>query len=829
MDSNTTYTKTARGLRALVKKLPRDASLVLSVMDKGLTADELLSKLPDVNEESFEFAINWLLEGGFIKALVVDPFPNSMWDVSSNESSVQVSEIGMDEFTVSEKPPITIAKKPKQKERAVGAKERTKIEDEKKRLEQAITEAHERAEAEVRVKAEAGSKTEKREAEEAKEKAKLEAEEAAQKEAAAKAEKEAREKAEVEAQAEKRKAEEAKEKAKLEAEDAARKEAAAKAEEEVRKKAEAEAQAEKREAEAAKEKAKLEAEEAARKEAAAKAEEEAKAEKRVAAIRKVEAAKEKAKQEAIAKAEEEAKQEAIAKAEEEAREKAEAKARTKAEAERVAIEKAAIKEQAKLEAAAKKEEKVRRKTEDKATAEKKALEKAETKEQARREGVVRAEKKAAAKAATKENRLEILNTLQPVTRVKQWLISIYSGIKPLSIYAIAVLFLLIVAAQFINIHILINPIEKIATKNIQDKVNIKTIHIALLPSPHLVLKGINIADSTTINANKVRIYPNLLNLKEKLFNSSKAPYEIQSITIEGFKIAQKDLSRIPSWEGASSRDQQLKVNKITLKGMSIQLNSIELPKLDADLLLDSAGLLKEAAIVTDSKNLTVTINHTNNNYLIDISAARWRAPISPYPIFTKLNAKGSINNGVLTLPNITGALYNGDITAQLNMDLASTQLASKSEFEVKNLFIADMAEELKLDTLLDGKLNGNGQFSFNVNKPLNSIDTANLNAAFEINNGSLRKVDLAEAMRSGNLSGSTEFNKLTGRVLLKNKTYQFNKILLQDNQLSASGQLKIDPNNIVSSNISSKIMLKRNSINARLVITGPLKSLKLKN
>jgi AsmA-like protein len=857
MDSNTTYTKTARGLRALVKKLPRDAGHVLSVIDKSLTADEIRAKVEDITEKDFEFAITWLLEGGFIKSIVTDPFPNSMWDVST-KSAMQVDEIGLDEFTVSEKLPATDALKAPvvkktETEIKAEAEEKAKLEAKKKALEQADAEARARAEAALKAKNEAESQAiANKEKISLEEKARAEAEEKAKQEALAKAEKEAQERAEAEA------------KAKAEAEAFAKKEA------EARKKAEEKAAAEEKARREAEEKAKQEARERAEAEAKAKAEAEAFAKKEAEARKKAEekaAAEEKARREAEEKAKQEAREraeaEAKAKAEAEAFAKKEAEARKKAEEKAAAEEKARVekeekaaakekarlekeeKAKAKAEAAEKAkleaEEKAQQKALDKAEAravaqieaEKQALEKAAVKEQARLEAIAKKEEKerlkAEAKAIAEIKHQRLVKNLRAKMPNKQWLISILKSIKPISIFALAVLFLLIIAAQFINMRILIDPVEKIATENIQDKVNIKSINISLFPSPHLLLKDITIADSKTINAQKISVYPDLIKLKDTLFNASNTPYEIQKVSIEGLNIAQKDISRITSWSGASSRDQQLKIEKIILKKLSINLNVVQLPYFDGELLLDNVGLLHKANFTTETKNLNIEINQLGDDYMINVEALRWRAPLSPYPIFTKLNAKGAINNNMLTFSSINSDLYNGNLTAQLEMNLSSPTLASKGTFNINNFYLGDMAKELKLDTAVDGKLNIKGDYAFDINKPLNKFDITDLHATFDIKNGQLRKVDITEAMRSGNLSGSTDFTHLSGNISLKNQVYIFSNLLLRDNQLQATGQINISPDQHVSGVISSKIALKRNAINARLVIDGPMSALKLKN
>lgn len=162
MDANIIYTKTGRGLRAIIRKLPRYPGQVLSIIDKGISGEEISSKLSDVKEKDLEEAVVWLLEGGFIKGTEIDPFSNTQWDVS-DEGAIEVDEIDIDQFTVSEKPPITIPeqvplRKKSQAELEAEAVEQAKILAQKQLLEKADKEAQERAEAALKAKLDAETK-----------------------------------------------------------------------------------------------------------------------------------------------------------------------------------------------------------------------------------------------------------------------------------------------------------------------------------------------------------------------------------------------------------------------------------------------------------------------------------------------------------------------------------------------------------------------------------------------------------------------------------------------------------------------------------------------
>jgi hypothetical protein len=131
---------------------------------------------------------------------------------------------------------------------------------------------------------------------------------------------------------------------------------------------------------------------------------------------------------------------------------------------------------------------------------------------------------------------------------------------------------------------------------------------------------------------------------------------------------------------------------------------------------------------------------------------------------------------------------------------------------------------------IDGHFKANGNYVFNYNPANNKVETTTVNGRFEAKNGNITKFDLIEAMRNNNtnISGNTHFNTLAGNLLLKNQSFVFSNLRLQDKQLEAYGTVSVASNGMVNGDIYSKITLKSNPIKAHLVINGNRDSLKLK-
>lgn len=538
-------------------------------------------------------------------------------------------------------------------------------------------------------------------------------------------------------------------------------------------------------------------------------------------------------------AEAKARAEITAKKEEWAKLKAEADAKAKAE---IAARKA---ERSKLKAAAEAKEKVAAKERAEAEAKRKASIEAQKKEKVKTEEKAKAErwaqlKKEAKEKAEEKARLQQLakaeaevrqqrkaSNARSKSRIKRWFVSQLNAIKSLFIFTAAALCILLIAAHFINIPMLVSPLEKIVSSHIQAPVKVQSVHVWLYPKPHLLLKGLTIDDSPTITAQKLRLFPDYINLKEKFYDHLTAPYAIQTLQVEGLTMAQEDLAHIGTWAKASAEHPQYQINKIAFKNTALHINSVQLPLLDGEALLDTAGQLTQASLQSAKKDFSLNVQHFDGDYLIDINASNWQAPFYPRPIFTGLDATGVIRKSVLTLSSITGNFSDGTLTGSLETNLASPTFASKGDFSLSDFFINNTNNDLALNKTLTGVLNSRGYFSFGFDAALNTIKNAKLNAAFTVKNGVLNRIDIAEAMRNHNLNGSTPFTKLTGNLSLNNKHYQLTKLSLQDKQLQANGQVSLSADKQVSATLSSRIAIPNNEINADLTIKGPLAALRL--
>jgi hypothetical protein len=855
MNLSTVYRKTTKGARALATKskaLPGNSIRILSLMDGKSNAEAIMAEIK-VSESKFILALSQLLQEGYISA--VDPMTVSLFDLDIH-TPIVVAEISAEEFFQIEtaaQDGDAATREREQKEAEARAKA---FAEEQLRLEAAAREQEEaerkllmvtdilaksghridieklaakeadptnqpdqkvrnEEEAAARIKREAAAKA-RAKAERAKRAAEIQEETArkARDEAEALAKRESDDKARLEAElkareaAEKQAKSDAEARAQAEAERKVREEAEARTKREAEKKARLEAELKAREA--AEAQAKLEAEAKARAEAErkARAEAEAQAKREAEEKSRLEAEAERAKQAAEQKAREEAKARAKAEAEEKARAEAETRAKAKAEAQEKQAAEARVRAEAE------------RKTKEEAKARKEAadLAKAEAKLLAKHEAAARALIKAEEKAHRRAERgpVDTLWLQNTITAGRNLLI--YS-----SVTVLAAALILLIALHFVNLSMLIEPIEKLASENINEPVAIKEVHASLWPQPQLVLDGVSVGTLLDIKASTVHVFPVL----STIFDEAKA---FKSIEIEALALDQDNVDRPLKWVNSSNKRNKLTVDQIFLTKSSIKLHGVEQPVFfNSDIALTPLGKLNNAKLYTDNHKLAVEVLPKNDTYEINLTANEWQPPLGAAIMFDELSAKGIANKDGINLSHIEGKLYGGNLNAQIDIHWVN-QWSATGAFEISKINLEEITPHFSDSAPLNGRLNSTATFSLKADGLAKLVDAPDINANFEITNGQVNDIDLVRAMQvtgQEQAGGYTRFEKLSGHWALKERRYQLRQLALKAGQLLVRGDIDISPDQDVSGKIATELVLKSRHLQSRFNVSGKMGSVRL--
>ncbi|MDP3087101.1 MAG: AsmA-like C-terminal region-containing protein [Methylotenera sp.] len=854
MDLSKIYTKTPKGayLRSsLFGGLSSHIKKVLAQVDGISNAGEILSQLNDISESKLAIALSHLEQNGYIKQVVI-----TGWMQVSRFSPMVVEEFSyLEEIEAKSEQENKTWMNDEIKVREVVAQIRAKEKDkaaEKKRIEadlvareaeearkkseleshiKAEEEARQQAEYKLKVEAEARLKAELKMQEDA-EKIRIEAEAQAKESERIARELESRQIAEEKARIElelkaKQKVElkarvlaeknRIKEKAKAEDKERIEDERIAREAEEAQNKSEAEQQAK------LKEKIRLEAEHQSKLEAEDRLKAQAEAEKnRIYAELKAKAEEiERIEAERIAHEAEENNKIATAAT------IAKLKENAQFEVERIAKEKAATQAKLNAEKTSRKEaERISKENEKLAIAiQKKTQQQAEELDRAERKRFAKEVKERKAKINAYAKRSEGARTID----AGKW---ISAMLKILLLYLPLIALLLVGLLHLINLSMLVNPIEKFVSDSLGEPVTVNEVRASLWPEPHLVLGNVSIGVSPSLNNKELKntglkidsiyIYP----VVSTLFENVKV---VNSLEIKGMQIKPEDFWLPLRWINHSSKNEHLKIERLNFKKIILKIHDLELTPFDGAVGLSESREFVTMDLTNSDNSLSVQIKPQGQDFSVFLTATKWSLLGIPKFTFDGINAKGTLNQNKIDFGQINGNIYGGSLTAKAVVNWFKPWAVTGS-YKLTNASTSQMLRAFGSGGSIDGKLNLEGSFSGKSAEFTKLANETEVIASFGINNGKINGIDLARTAMSRSdksLAGyATNFDKLTGNLNVKNGHFQFRKLVLKSDQLQAQGNVEIQPNQDISGNISTNLIVLSRRLNARFNLAGNVNNVK---
>lgn len=391
--------------------------------------------------------------------------------------------------------------------------------------------------------------------------------------------------------------------------------------------------------------------------------------------------------------------------------------------------------------------------------------------------------------------------------------------KLLLIYLPLAILLLIGVLHFINLSMLVAPIEKIASNSVGEPVTIAQVRISIWPTPHLVLKNITVGAITIESAV-------LAPINLRLFNDVKM---FKSLQFEGLKIeldnAEKPLLLINNL----AKDKHLKIEQISFKKLNVGIHDLALGAFEGKIDYDEKHALKNIDLLSNDSSLSLQILPQDSHFNILLNATKWALPVSPKMVFDTFKAKGTLSQDRLNFSQIDAEIYGGNLTAKGFVDWSSAWSAV-GNFNFAGVNTLQILKALDSHTSINGKLNLIGHFTSTATMAANLANITDLTASFELRDGQLTGIELSRAIlvKGGqSLKGdATQFNKLTGTLLLNNGHYQYKQLALVAPQFRASGNVDILPNQDIAGKISADLVAQSRRLHANFSLAGKVDDVK---
>jgi len=350
---------------------------------------------------------------------------------------------------------------------------------------------------------------------------------------------------------------------------------------------------------------------------------------------------------------------------------------------------------------------------------------------------------------------------------------------------------LIILPFFIPIKTYLNEAEKLASAELGVPVTISSGRLLLLPSPRVVISGVNVGEGDVLALEQLAVIPSLTTI----FSATK----VVDIHITKPTVKKEALDIMLALAGkktdANNEPKMVNVRHVRVDALQLDWPTLKLPALNAEISFLNNQQLSVATLESMDGTLTAKVTPEQGEHLISIHAEKWTLPVGLPLLIDNATLEARLKADRLEVSRIEMELYGGKVNANLNMSWQKGW-RSNGKVKVEGLAVKEPSRLISKAVYLSGQLSGNGFFSSAAKNADRLIDNINAEFTFKVHDGVVHGVDLikvASLLTKQTTGGETAFDDFSGLANAKGKQYHLKDLKLSSGLLSGNGQVKIAP------------------------------------
>jgi uncharacterized protein involved in outer membrane biogenesis len=365
-------------------------------------------------------------------------------------------------------------------------------------------------------------------------------------------------------------------------------------------------------------------------------------------------------------------------------------------------------------------------------------------------------------------------------------------IKRVALIVAVLLLLLIVVPFLVPMGTYINQVEQLAAEKVGVPVAIKSLHVALLPTPRANVGGIVIGANAEIQMESVSAVLDVTTL----FNAVRVVTKLEVNQPVIKKAAVGIVSHLLASKNGNTGAAPIAIRRIVVHEAKLEWPDMKLPLLDADIAMSDATRLKEALISSTDGKLAIEAKSSGDGYVAHVKAQQWVPPAGLPLVFDAINIDLEYSGQTLDVPKIEAELYRGKLDASARLDWKKDwHVAGK--FKNEAIELGDASRLFTKAVKVSGRISGNGAFSSTAKEAEQLVDKLVMDYQFNVAKGILHGMDLAKAaslfITQGGHGGETQFDELSGKLHTAGKQIELRDMKVASGLLSANGKVKITP------------------------------------
>ncbi|HET7199831.1 MAG TPA: AsmA-like C-terminal region-containing protein, partial [Burkholderiales bacterium] len=375
-------------------------------------------------------------------------------------------------------------------------------------------------------------------------------------------------------------------------------------------------------------------------------------------------------------------------------------------------------------------------------------------------------------------------------------------------FAVMLLLILVVAlAALPFVPLDTGPYERAAQAWLDQPVKIGSVNLTLLPLPRLKFGRVAIGRDPQMKIAEVKASPEIASLLEDRISLRSLELDNATVPREFLPALLQDRGRKPPG-----------VQRITAKGLKIDVPELGLPPLDLDASLAADGALQSVSFSNSEGTLSVKLQPRGGRADIEISSGAFPLPIGAEPGFTEFLGKGTVTRSELALRTAEVRAFGGRLVGNARLRW-SNGWSLDGEVSARQMDAGRIAAPV----IAGGTFQGKGTYSMRGLLPERMILNTQLEGTFTVEKGSVTNVDMTRLLQgSSTAGGTTFFTEMSGAVSADSNRLLVRQIRLAAGLLGGTGQVEMDPQKNLSGRLQVELRAQSVQARASIAVAGTL-------
>ena len=351
-------------------------------------------------------------------------------------------------------------------------------------------------------------------------------------------------------------------------------------------------------------------------------------------------------------------------------------------------------------------------------------------------------------------------------------------------------------------------------------VKVGSMRVDVYPNPGLLLGNVHIGtDKDKISIAELRLVPVIGSLiigktsfREVVLNGVSLPAEL----IVGLPGVFVELSKPTA---------RVRVDHIRFEKTEVSFGGLGFSGMEGEARRSADGLFQSLKLRDPDHSLSFEVKPLAQGLEVNLEGFGWHPSQGSPFLFDSVNLNGAIENGAFTIRRMELRLFNGLIQGFAVLR-ADKQPSMSGEVVFERVNASRLGNAVGVGEKFSGGISGKLKFSSTADTWATIFSAVIAEGDFTVRRGSIRGIDLAEAVRRvSNMSvqgGATLFEQLTGSVKFSPTSYQFNGLILDSGLMQSTGQIVVSKNLQIRGKMVLQMRGTANQTRVPVTISGPL-------